>query len=42
MIQINLMKTITNPEEEYQKEMEKKQKLRVKARKKYNKGESCV
>lgn len=38
VIQTNLMKGIVNPEEEYQKELEKKRQLRVKARQKYNQG----
>lgn len=41
VIQTNLMKGIVNPEEEYQKELEKKRQLRVKARQKYNQGK-CV
>lgn len=40
IIQVNLMKAIINPEAEYQKELEKKRKLRVKARNKYNQGMS--
>ena len=37
-MQQNVMKSIANPEEEYQKEFERKQKLRVKARQIYNEG----
>ena len=32
------MRWIENPEDEYQKEFERKQKLRIKARQKYNEG----
>lgn len=42
MIQYNLMRSIANPEEEYQKELERKQKLRVKARQTYNEGEDSL
>ena len=42
MIQNNLMKGIENPEDEYQREFERKQKLRIKARQKYNEGKIYI
>ena len=42
MIQNNLIRCIENPEDEYQKEFERKQKLRIKARQKYNEGNNIL